>query len=81
MKKIYAVYYCDDYKRFDSMNVSNPIVITTSKRRMFRELLNNLSDDEFREATKIIKSKLLTPLKIYELNNICKNYFIKSFID
>lgn len=81
MKIIYAVYDCDDWKSFESMDASNPLVITTSKRRMFRELLHNLSDDEFREATKIIKSKLLIPEQIYELNNVISNYWITSFID
>ncbi len=81
MKIIYAVYACDEHKNYNSMNVSNPLVITTSKRRMFRELLHNLTDSEFKKSTKIINSKLLTASKIYELNNVCKNYWITSFID
>lgn len=81
MKIIYTVYACDDWKSYESMDVSNPLVITTSKRRMFRELLHNLTDNEFREAQKIINSKLLLTSQIYELNNVCKNYWITSFID
>lgn len=81
MKRIYAVYKCDDNKRFSSMNASAPLVITTSKRRAFLTLLHNLADDEFRKANEIIHSKLLVSTQIYELNNICKNYWIASFID
>lgn len=78
---IYAVYECDDWKSFDSMDVSSPLVITTSKRKMFRELLKNLANDELKEATKIINSKLLIESQIYELNNVCKNFWITYFVD
>ena len=35
---IYAVYKCDDWKSFDSMDIRSPIIITTSLHKLQRKL-------------------------------------------
>lgn len=81
MKNIYAVYDCDSWKSYRSMDASSPLVITTSFRKMWRAVREVLEGDELRNARRIINSGISLDSKIYELNNICENYYFANFED
>lgn len=81
MKNIYAVYDCDDWKSYSSMDASSPLVITTSIRKMWRAVRKVLEGDELKNARRIINSGISPDSKIWELNDTCKNYYFANFED
>lgn len=76
---IYAVYKCDDWKSFNSMDIRSPIVITTSLQKLQRKLRNYFPDEV--ELQQDWSSIHADHSLINELNNLLTGVYIIGFQD
>ncbi len=75
--KIYGAYDCDDWQSWASMNVSEPIIMTTSLRKLTGKL-RKYSPKDFKQIGSV-KEFDTDDLLINKFNSVLNNVYVIGF--